>query len=134
VRAVAIALVSLSLASPALGHALATTTVSVVETRAGVIDVTVEAEADALIAKLDALGGALVSTLPATMAERRARLESLFPTLRAHVDARLSGTPLDLALRDIVVDDTAQAAIHLTARTPTGPHAFTWRGTFVFGA
>jgi hypothetical protein len=133
VQRAAIVLVVLALAAPARGHALATTTVSVIETRAGLIDVTLEAEADALIAKLEALSGTSASNTT-TIEQRRARLESLFPMLRAHIDARVSGTPLELGLRDILVDETAQVAIHLAARTPAGPHTFTWRSTFVFGA
>ena len=133
-HAAAIVLASLSFAAPASGHSLASTIVSVAETRPGLIEVTVEAEADALIAKLEALSGAPASQPPATREERRARLESLWPTLRAHVDARVNGTPLVFERRDTTVDDTAQAAINLTASTPPGPHALTWRSTFVFGA
>jgi hypothetical protein len=96
--------------------------------------VTVEAEADALIEKLEALAGVLASSPPVTNTDRRARLESLFPTLRAHIDVRVGGTPLELSLRDILVDDTAQVAIHVTAKTTRGPHTCTWRSTFVFGA
>jgi hypothetical protein len=95
--------------------------------------VTLEAEADPLIAKLEALAGAPASD-SATSAERRARLESLWPSLRTHIDARVNGTPLVFELGDTTVDDTSQAAINLTTRTPAGPHLFTWRSTFVFGA
>jgi hypothetical protein len=133
-RALVIVLACLSSATQAGAHRLATTTVSVVETRPGLIDVTVEAEADALIEKLEALAGVLVSNPPVTNTDRRARLESLFPTLRAHIEVRVSGTPLELSLRDMLVDDTAQVAIHLTATTSPGPHTCTWRSTFVFGA
>jgi hypothetical protein len=114
-------------------HVLAGTIVSVAVTRTGSVTVTIAAEADPLIAKLEALGGVFSDT-PLTNDERRARLESLFPTLRAHIDGRLSGTPLDFTLRDVLVDDTAQVEVHLTARVPDVPQTFTWRSTFVFGA
>jgi hypothetical protein len=133
-HAAAIVLAWLSFAAPAFGHALASTIVSVAETRPGLIEVTVEAEADALIAKLEALSGAPASQPPATREERRARLESLWPSLRAHIEARVNGQPVVFELRDTTVDDTAQAAIHLRAKTPAGRHEFTWRSTFVFGA
>lgn len=133
-HAAAIVLAWLSFAAPAFGHALASTIVSVAETRPGLIEVTVEAEADALIAKLETLSGAPASQPPATREERLTRLESLWPSLRAHIDARMNGQPVVFELRDTTVDDTAQAAIHLTAKTPAGRHEFTWRSTFVFGA
>lgn len=133
-RSLVTMLVWLSLAAQARAHTLATTTVSIVETRAGLVGVTIEAEADALIAKLEALGGAVVSDPPVTNTHRRTRLESLFPTLRSHIDVRVDGAPLELSLRDIVVDDTAQVVIHLTAKTTRGRHLCTWRSTFVFGA
>lgn len=129
----AIVLALLSFAASSHAHALATTTVSIVETRAGLIEVTIEAEADALIAKLEALAG-IPGTIPATMAARREALESLIPTLQAHIDARVNGAPLDLTLRDITVDDTAQAAIHFTASASSESREFTWRSTFIFGA
>ena len=114
-------------------HVLAGTIVSVALTRPGSVTVTIAAEADPLIAKLEALGGVFSDT-PLTNDERRARLDSLFPTLRAHIDGRLSGKPLDFTLRDVFIDDTAQVEIHLTANVPEMPLTFTWRSTFIFGA
>jgi hypothetical protein len=58
----------------------------------------------------------------------------LFPVLRAHIDGRLSGRPLDFTLRDVAVDDTAQVEVRLTASVPQGTQSFTWRSTFIFGA
>jgi hypothetical protein len=114
-------------------HSLAGTIVSVALTRLDIVTVTIAAEADPLIAKLDALSG-VMSDAPQTNDSRRARLESLFPVLRAHIDARLGGRPLDFTLREVLVDDTAQVEVHLTARVPHGPQSFTWRSTFIFGA
>ena len=62
------------------------------------LTVTIAADADALIAKLEALAGAPVS-LPRTAAERRARIESLSSTLVAQLDMRASETPLALRLQ-----------------------------------
>jgi hypothetical protein len=108
-------------------HTLASTIVSVTMTHPNRVTITIAAEADPLIAKLEALAGVSGSGPLTTARERRARIESLFPALRAHIDARVAGTPL-------VVDDTAQTEIHLTARMPTGAPTFTWRSTFIFGA
>jgi hypothetical protein len=121
--------------SAAAGHAhtLATTIVSVAMTRPGVVDITIDAEADPLIAKLEILAGVAPSE-SATMTERRRRIESLEAILRAHIDMRAAGTPLAIELQDVAVDETAQAAIHLTAVLPPDALAFTWRSTFIFGA
>ena len=115
-------------------HTLASTIVSVTMTHPDLVTITIAAEADPLIAKLEALAGVSASGPLTTARERRARIESLFPTLRAHIDARVAGTPLVLDLQDVAVDDTAQTEIHLTARMPTGAPPFTWRSTFIFGA
>ena len=96
--------------------------------------ITIAAEADPLIAKLEALGGTAAADPPATADRRRRRIESLFPTLLEHLDARVAGRPLKLALREVAVDDTAQVEMHLIAKGAHGPHAFTWRSTFIFGA
>jgi hypothetical protein len=98
------------------------------------VTITIAAEADPLIVKLEALASASESGPLTTARERRARIESLFPSLRAHIDARVAGTPLVLELQDVAVDDTAQTEIHLSARMPTGTPTFTWRSTFIFGA
>ena len=124
------------LANAAAGraHSLASTIVSVTMTRPGTVHVTIAAEADPLIAKLEALAGVAESGPPATSGERRARLEALFPTLRANIDARVAGEPLVLELQDVEVDDTAQTELHLFATLPGGSQDLTWRCTFIFGA
>jgi len=122
--------------SAATGHAhtLASTIVSVAMTHHNVVNITIAAEADPLIAKLEALAGISAPDAPTSARQRRARIASLFPTLRAHMDARVGDTPLVLDLQDVGVDDMAQAEIHVAARMPAGPPTFTWRSTFVFGA
>jgi hypothetical protein len=114
-------------------HTLASTVVSVKMTHSDVVMITIAAEADPLIAKLEALAGIATSHPPTTRDGRRTRLESLVPTLRGHIDARVAGTPLLLELQDIAVDDTAQVEMHLTAKAPA-LRAFTWRCSFIFGA
>jgi hypothetical protein len=126
--------VLLTNAAAGQAHSLASTIVSVTMTRPGTVQVTIAAEADPLIAKLEALAGAAESEPPATSGERRARLEALFPTLRANIDARVAGESLVLELQDVEVDDTAQTEIHLVATPPGGPQHLTWRCTFLFGA
>jgi hypothetical protein len=98
------------------------------------VNITIAAEADPLIAKLEALAGVSASDPPTTARERRDRIASLFPTLRAHIDARVAGSPLVLDLHDVVVDDTAQTEIRVRAQMLTARSTFTWRCTFIFGA
>jgi hypothetical protein len=121
-------------AATAHAHALASTIVSVTMTRPGTLEVTIAAEADPFIAKLEALAGIATSDPPTTREGRRSRIESLFPTLRSHIDGRVTGIPLVLELQDVAVDDTAQVEMHLTAKVGDGPQTFSWRSTFIFGA
>jgi hypothetical protein len=114
-------------------HTLANTVVSVATTHPGIVDVTIDAEADPLIAKLEILAGVSPSGATTT-AERRRRIESLEAALRAHIDMRAAATSLTLALRDVTVDATAQTVIRLTAGVPPGSATVTWRNTFIFGA
>ena len=118
----------------ALGHTLAGTMISVAATSSDTVTITIEAEADPLIAKLETLVGKDALDPPATNVQRRARIESLFPTLRANIDARIERQPIVLELQDVAVDDTAQTAIRLIGKLPSGHSIFTWRSTFIFGA
>jgi hypothetical protein len=118
----------------AFGHTLAGTIISVAATSTGTVNVTIEAEVDPLIAKLETLAGTEALDSLTTSAERRARIESLFPTLRANIEARVERQPIVLELQDVAVDDTAQTAIRLIGTLPPGHTAFTWRSTFVVGA
>jgi hypothetical protein len=134
VRVGLVALVCLLLPAPADAHTLAGTMVSVRLVSPETLLVTIAAEADPLIAKLEALAGDVSASAPLSQAARRVRLESLFPTLRAHVDARLDGRPLELVLHDTPVDDTAQVELHMTATVPKRSGMFTWQCRFIFGA
>ena len=115
-------------------HTLAGTIVSVNASRDHEVNITIAAEADPLIAKLEALAGVSASEPPTTAHDRRDRIVSMFSTLRAHIDARVAGSPLVLDLHDVVVDETAQTEIHVTAKMPAGQSVFTWQCTFIFGA
>jgi hypothetical protein len=132
-RGIVFALLGLS---GATGHAhtLAGTIVSVTPGRDNEVNITIAAEADPLIAKLETLAAVSAPDRPTTARDRRDRIAWLFATLRAHIDARVADSPLVLDLHDVVVDDTAQTEIHLTAKMPAARSTFTWRCTFIFGA
>jgi hypothetical protein len=127
------ALVLLNMAA-VLGHTLAGTMISVAATSSDTVTITIEAKADPLIANLETLVGKDALDPPATNVQRRARIESLFPTLRANIDARIERQPIVLELQDVAMDDTAQTAIRLIGKLPSGHSIFTWRSTFIFGA
>jgi hypothetical protein len=114
-------------------HTLAGTIIAVTTPTPGIVTIAIEAEADPLIAKLEALASVPASS-PSTSDERRLRIHSLFPTLRANIDARIAGEPLALEVQEIAVDDTAQTAIRLTAKMPDSQPIFTLRTTFIYGA
>ncbi|HKE84148.1 MAG TPA: HupE/UreJ family protein [Vicinamibacterales bacterium] len=114
-------------------HPLATTTVSIsLETRDR-LTISIAADADALIAKLEALAGS-AATKATTADDGRTRLRDLMPTLISHIEVRVDGTPVIPALDSIEVDGTRQAAIGLHAPMPPGASGVTWRSTFVFGS
>jgi hypothetical protein len=137
-RLLAITGALLATAAPAGAHPLATTTVSMTATDAGIVTLTLSADADALIARLEALAEGPASRQRAlayqTAAERRARIESLFPTLAENVDVLADETPLSLRLEGVVVDETAQAELRLTAAVPFDASALTWQSWLVAGS
>jgi len=116
------------------GHTLAGTIISVSVSRPEIVTITIAAEADPLITKLEALAGTSTADSVMTSAARRARIVSLLPTLLANVEASIGRQRLALELQDVVVDDTAQTEIRLRGRMPPDATAFTWRSTFVVGA
>jgi len=116
------------------GHTLAGTIISVSVSRPEIVTITIAAEADPLITKLEALAGTSTADSVMTSAARRARIVSLLPTLLANVEASIGRQRLALELQDVVVDDTAQTEIRLTGRMPPDATTFTWRSTFVVGA
>jgi hypothetical protein len=132
-RGIVFALLGLSGATGG-AHTLAGTIVSVIPGRDNEVNITIAAEADPLIAKLEALAGVSASEPPTTARDRRDRIVSMSSILRGHIDARVADSPLVLDLHDVVVDDTARTEIHLTAQMPAARSTFTWRCTFIFGA
>jgi hypothetical protein len=121
-------------AATTYGHTLAGTIISVSVSRPEIVTITIAAEADPLITKLEALAGTSTSNSAMTSAARRARIVSLLPTLLANVEASIGRQRLALELQDVVVDDTAHTEIRLTGRMPPDATTFTWRSTFVVGA
>jgi len=113
-------------------HPLATTTVAIA-VRSDDVHVIIAADADPLIAKLEALGDLAPSAIR-TGDERTARLRDLTATLLSHLDLRTDGSPLALESQRVSVDDTGQATWQLRASLPPRAQSLTWRSTFIFGS
>jgi hypothetical protein len=124
----------LLIAAPLLAHPLATTTVSLAATRAGQLNLSIAADADALIAKLETLAGRPVSGALSTAAARRERLASLSSILVTQIDARVNESPLVWRLQDVRVDETTQTELLLTSTLPPGARTLTWRSALVVGS
>ena len=114
-------------------HPLATTTVSMSYDTRDRLTMSISADADALIAKLEALAGDAAAKASSAH-DCRVRLRDLVPTFISHVDVRVDGTPVIPALDSIEVDGTRQAAIVLHATMPPDAKRVTWRSSFVFGS
>jgi hypothetical protein len=130
-RALAIVAVVMLMAGSAAAHPLATATVSIAATEPGIVTLILTADADALIATLEALDDARVSL---GGEDRRARIESLVSALAGHIDLRADGTSVLLRLERVLVDDNGQAGLHLTAAVPSGADAMTWRSSLITGS
>src|SRR5262245_26706205 len=125
------ALVGVSWRSTA-AHPLATTTVSIVA-RGSALDVTISADADPLIAKLEVFGNRTAST-PHTADERARRLRELAGSLLSRIDLRADGSALSLTGLSIAVDDTAQVSWRFSAPLANDTQAITWSCAFIFGS
>lgn len=116
-------------------HPVSTTTVAVGLEPDGRYVVTITADADPLIAKLEVLSAHPLSAAPATDASARgSRLESLKNALLAHVTLAFDGRLAAPAVGPARVDDAGQATITLTGVTPAGARTVTWSSSLVFGA
>jgi hydrogenase/urease accessory protein HupE len=131
--AITAACLALATTAPTLAHPLATTTVSIAVDHGPGLDVAIAADVDPLIAKLEALAG-LPASSPRTREDRAERLRALMATLFTHIDLRVDDARTMPVLRQITIDETAQAEIRLTAAMAPGAREVTWRSTFIFGS
>ena len=115
-------------------HPVATTTVAVA-VGGGRCVATITADADPLIAKLEALSvDPLPSRSAATTAERGLRLDALSATLLAHVTIAFDGQIIALDAEPATLTDTGQATIRLTGISPAGARTLTWSSSLVYGS
>jgi hydrogenase/urease accessory protein HupE len=126
---------SLALVARIAAHPVATTTVAVVIDANGRVVATITADADPLIAKLEALSDdPLPNQHATTPAARAARLDSLRSTLLARVSLSFDGSAAGFVAAPATVNDTGQATIRLTAVAPAGARTLTWSSSLVYGS
>jgi hydrogenase/urease accessory protein HupE len=116
-------------------HPVSTTTVAVAVQRDGRYVVAITADADPLIAKLEALSTDPLPTGGApTTEERAARLNALNHALLDHVALAFDGQKMTPTMAPVRVTENNQATIQLTGAAPAGARVVTWASSLVFGS
>jgi hydrogenase/urease accessory protein HupE len=124
-----------SLVAQVAAHPVSTTTVAVAVGAGGRSVAAITADAEPLIAKLEALSlDPLPNPSAATATERASRLDALSATLLAHVTIAFDGQVIRLAAEPAEVTDTGQATIRLTGVAPAGARMLTWSSSLVYGS
>ncbi|HKW02333.1 MAG TPA: HupE/UreJ family protein [Vicinamibacterales bacterium] len=123
------------LVAPIAAHPVATTTVAVAVDTGGRVVATITADANPLIAKLEALSfDPLPNQRATTPAERAARLDALRSTLLAHVSLMFDGRAATLVAEPANVSDAGQATIRLAGFAPASARTLTWSSSLVYGS
>jgi hypothetical protein len=110
------------------------------------LDVRLEADADALLARLALLADKAPHTSRLTPDEARRRLEAFSPTLLGRIDLRADGRSIGLRVADIDVPSPADdpgtiwdaesappAVVQLEGRLPDAAGSVTWRSSLAYG-
>ena len=130
IGAVGLPIVAIFAGAQLSAHPLATTTVSVAVS-AGQVDVTIVAEADPMLMKLEALAGAEPDVAKVSRFER---LNAVRQALLARVAVALDGERVPLQWRDAVIDNGSTVTIRLAGRGSPSAHLATWAASFVYGS
>lgn len=116
-------------------HPVATTTVSVHFDRTGHVVATIVADADAMIAKLDALSS---QPLPADAAvdpdQRGVRLDALETGLVTGVMIEFDGQRITPRAEPAEISLSGQATIRIVGDVPPGARSMTWASSLIFGS
>ncbi|MEO8483392.1 MAG: HupE/UreJ family protein [Acidobacteriota bacterium] len=116
-------------------HPVSTTTVSVAVDRSGRFVATITGDADALIAKLDALSAI---PLPADSAvapgQRAARLDALGDALLAGISLEFDSRRSTPQVQPAEISAAGQATIRLIGDVPKDARAMAWASSLVFGS
>ena len=116
-------------------HPVATTTVAVAIERDGRYVVTMTADADPLIAKLEALSAdPLRNERPSAEDERAADLDALQSMLLTHLTLTFDGRRVAPTVEPARVTQGGQATIRLTGVVPTDARMVTWSSSLVYGS
>jgi len=116
-------------------HPVSTTTVSVTIDRSALFEVTIAADADALITKLEALSSVpLRADAAVPPAERALRLAALGPVVVAGVSCEFDSTRITPEVETTEVSSSGQALIRLTGHAPSAARTMTWASSLVYGS
>jgi hydrogenase/urease accessory protein HupE len=117
-------------------HPLATTVVSIAREGNARLSITIAADADSLIAKLDALASAPLTTRQSQppIDEVTAAISERWPVLLDHLELRFDGKLAAMAWRSASVTPDRRASIRLSVDVPASARTLTWRSTLIFGS
>jgi HupE / UreJ protein len=131
---------------PARAHDPGLLRVNIVVRDSQRVDVRLEADADALLARLALLADEAPHTSRLAPDEARRRLEAFSPTLLGRVDLRVDGRPITLRVANIEVpwladdpgaiwntESAPPAVLHLEGRLPDAARSVTWASSLAYG-
>src|SRR5262249_17748542 len=125
----------LSIVATTSAHPVSTTTVAVVIEPGGRYVATITADADPLIAKLEALSAdPLPAGRPTDASERAVCLDALKVALLTHVTLAFDDRPVTPAVAPASVSEGGQATIPLPGAAPPDARTVTWSSSLVFGS
>ena len=118
-----------------LAHPAATTSLIVTLQGEPSFEVAVNADADSLIAKLEALEKIAEPGAQTTAADRRARLVALEGALHDRIEVRADESALALTFAGATVEaQTGQAVVTFTGHLPASAEAMVLRSRFIYGS
>ncbi len=132
--AITLCVAAWGLSAALCAHPVSTTTVSLVIDRSDRYVATLTADADPLIAKLEALSRETLPATPATPAERAPRLNALSGVLLAHVTIEFDGHAAAPVIGPAVVDAAGLATIEMKGIAPIGTCTVTWASSLMYGS
>jgi len=115
-------------------HPAGTTTVTIATNDPATIEVTIEADAAPLLAKLEALSGESEPLAPVTALEIQTRIARLASVVLTHVELASGGAPAILTWRDVAIGSNQRATIRLVATSLDRARPAVWRSSLVFGS
>jgi hypothetical protein len=115
-------------------HPGSTTAVALTVNNDSRVDVTIDMDAKALLAKIESIASTPLLSPPRTREELTTRLWSRREAIAAAVDLRFDDTPVAILVASIDVGEDGMATVRGTGDRPSGARVVTWSTPLVFGA